>query len=120
MSVLLVCGGRDYGDRGRVEAVLRAIDPSVVVHGDARGADGLCGAVAERMGIPVVKVPALWAAHGRGAGPRRNVFMLQVAIALAAHHEEPLRFFPFPGGRGTAHMVQTCERAGVLPAEVAL
>ena len=115
---ILVCGGRDYDDQHFVFASLDRLHASkgvsIVIHGDAPGADTLAGQWAEAHGIHFAAVPALWNKLGRKAGPLRNEAMLQLA---------PDAVVAFPGGRGTAHMVGLAKEAGIKvwePAEVKL
>ena len=105
---VIVCGGRDYNDR---EAVFAALDKahakrpfSMVIHGGARGADTLAGQWAESRGIFSARVDALWDAHGKAAGPRRNRAMLTLL---------PEGLVAFLGGRGTADMVAAARATGV-------
>jgi hypothetical protein len=79
--------------------------PTVVIHGDARGADRLAGEIANAAGIPVESYPADWVKHGRAAGPIRNQLMLDVA--------KPDVVLAMPGGNGTADMVRRAKAAGV-------
>lgn len=110
---LLVCGGRHYGDTVRIASVLEKIigNESVLIHGDAQGADYLSGAWAESQGINVAVVRALWTKHGKSAGRTRisAMLMLQPDLCVA-----------FPGGAGTANMVRQCRAAGVPVIEVPL
>ena len=104
---VLVCGGRDYRDHGRVKQVLDALDPrpSCVLHGNAQGAD-FCGALwARRSGVLDFPFPAEWHLYGPGAGYVRNKRMLI--------HARPDLVIAFPGGRGTANMIDIARRAGV-------
>lgn len=101
----LVCGGRTYGDRARVWAVLDTLRPSCVIHGDARGADRLADEWAKTCGIPAYVFPADWERHGRMAGPIRNARMLRDG--------KPTVVIAFPGGRGTANMISQARLAGV-------
>ena len=124
--VVLVCGGRKYDNARRVFDTLDAVGPSVVIQGGASGADALARQWAARRGVWCVEVPALWKAHGSGAGPRRNAFMLSVAEGVAGASaivgripRELLRVVAFPGGRGTADMVRRARAAGVEVMEVA-
>lgn len=113
---IIVCGGRDYRDQGRVQDVLaeyRERHPTIV-HGAARGADLLANYAAGLLGYPVEAHPADWDRYGRGAGRVRNLQMLDLGADLV---------IAFPGGRGTAHMVEIATAAGVPvrqvpPAEV--
>jgi hypothetical protein len=109
---VIVCGGRDYSDKA---AIYRALDglesDAVIVHGGARGADRLAGEVAALQGRWQESFPANWAEHGKSAGPRRNIAMLEAGADLV---------IAFPGGKGTAHMVKIARQAGVPVVEVVL
>ncbi len=111
--IVLACGGRDFDDAEVVDKALSALGPFCVVQGRAKGADSLAGRWAIRNGVWCVDVPALWDEHGRGAGPRRNEQMLQIALALSRHYEVPLIGVAFKGGRGTADMVRRLTAEGV-------
>lgn len=106
---ILVCGGRDFAHRIACFAALerlhrqRGID--LLIHGDATGADELAGEWAEAEGIPVRRFPADWKALGKKAGPFRNAQMLVEG--------QPDGVVAFPGGSGTANMVNLARRAGV-------
>lgn len=106
---LLVCGGRDYADRGHAFATLdrvhRKRPVGLVIHGGARGADTLAGEWAEARGIEVWRFPAMWAQDGKGAGPIRNARMLEVG--------RPQGVVAFAGGAGTGDMIRRAEAAGV-------
>lgn len=107
---LLVCGGRDFSDRGRVYRALDAVNAAgrgvdVIVHGDARGADALARDWAGERKVAQAVFPADWSSHGRAAGPIRNQVMIDVG--------RPDAVLAFPGGRGTADMVARCRRHGV-------
>lgn len=103
MGIVLVCGGRDFRDNLLVHNVLNLTGATQVVQGGATGADELARGWAELQGIPCVTVPANWREEGRAAGPRRNQVMIeryQISLVVA-----------FPGGRGTADMVQRARKA---------
>lgn len=105
---VLVCGGRNYRDRQRVFAELLSlhlrIPITLVIHGGASGADGLAHSWAERFGVQSKVFQAAWDKHGKAAGPIRNSQMLL---------ENPDLVLAFPGGRGTADMVNKAKNAGV-------
>lgn len=107
--IAIVCGGRDYRDQERVFAVLDQMKPTFVIHGGARGADALAENWAISRGVPYARVPAQWERYGRGAGQKRNGWMLQL---------KPDRVIAFPGGRGTAGMVEQADKAGFLVIKV--
>ena len=100
---VLVCGGRDYRDGGRVREELNKIDGELergihlVIQGGALGADRAAENWALDHEVPTVRVNAQWSKYGRKAGPLRNRRMLiewDADLVLA-----------FPGGRGTQNMV---------------
>lgn len=106
---VLVCGGRDYGDRSHVAAALGKLHArdgiDLVIHGGARGADSLAGEWAAAEKIPVCVFPANWTHVGKGAGPIRNAAMLRFG--------QPDALVAFPGGTGTADMVTRAKAAGL-------
>lgn len=102
---VLVCGGRNYADAGRVDGILAVLQPSRIIHGGATGADTLAGQWADRNRVPVWVFHADWEAHGKSAGPIRNARMLT--------ESQPDVVVAFPGGRGTQNMISLAVRAGV-------
>ena len=74
---LLICGDRNYSDKEAIRQVIEKFKPSVIIEGEAKGADSLAREVGEELGIEVEKYPADWAAYGRAAGPIRNSKMLK-------------------------------------------
>lgn len=106
---VLVCGGRDYADRGRLFSVLdqanKKLGVETIIEGGASGADRLARLWAQSAGIPVETFFADWETCGKAAGPIRNGKMLAEG--------KPGIVVAFPGGRGTTNMVQLAEMAGV-------
>lgn len=106
---LLICGGRDFDD---VEFIITQLGRlhqnrqiTELIHGAAKGADTICSLWAKEMDIPVRPFPADWKTHPRAAGPIRNQQMLTEG--------KPDALFAFPGGKGTADMVNRSKK--VLP-----
>jgi hypothetical protein len=97
---VLVCGGRDYNDAEWINEQLDKFHETyritLLIHGDARGADRLAGAWADSKQIPVLKFPADWKTYGKAAGAIRNMEMHDMS--------KPDAVIAFPGGRGTQHM----------------
>lgn len=107
---VLVCGGRDYNDKGFIYMTLNIIDKELgpiemILEGGAGGADRLAYRWACETITPVRTYGADWEKHGKGAGPIRNNRMLREG--------KPDIVVAFPGGKGTAHMVSIAKRAGV-------
>ncbi len=112
MRLVGVCGGRDFADVAAAHKALRKHTQGgdVIVHGDAWGADKLAEGWAEYHGHSVIRVPALWKRHGRGAGPMRNAVIASLPLAM---------LIAFPGGVGTADMVARARKAGIEVVEIA-
>lgn len=111
---VLVCGGRDYKDWDQMYSVMDGIDGdnkiTWLIHGEARGADRMAGAWAVSKGIHISSFPANWAKYGKRAGYVRNKQMLD--------ERHPDLVVAFPGGRGTAMMVQLAREQGVPVIEI--
>ena len=110
---VLFCGGREWNDPIPVRSILAALENKGVtlIHGAARGADRLAGALAKEYRIPVEEFPADWRGHGKAAGPIRNKLMLE---------QKPLFVYAFKDGfdftyqrGGTENMVRIAKEAGV-------
>lgn len=108
--IVQITGGRDYDDEDMVFETLTAFhvtsNVALVRHGGARGADFLAGKWARLHCVPEEKHMADWSRFGKRAGILRNEAMLKA--------QPPASFLlTFPGGRGTAHMVDICRKAGL-------
>ena len=114
----LVCGGRDYSNFQHLKTTLDKIQQATPITTLIRGADSLAGRWAKETGVPVQEFPANWNAHDqkcgnrcrsgrycRRAGFQRNEQMLEKS--------QPDTVIAFPGGRGTAGMVELANSAGV-------
>lgn len=104
---VLVCGSRDYQNAAHVWRVLDDLSPqpTVIIHGDYRGADTLAKRWAIARFIPDLPFPADWIAYGRGAGPRRNQRMIDEG--------KPDLVVAFPGAAGTRDLVFRAREAGI-------
>ena len=111
---VLVCGGRQFADRARLEATLDRLHAvhgfSLLIEGDAIGADRMAGDWAESRGVAHRVFRADWDGLGGKAGPIRNQQMLEEG--------RPDLVVAFPGRRGTAHMTRIAREAGVEVVEV--
>ncbi len=110
---VIVCGGRNFRDYGRMCRVLDALDLlhgiDVVIQGNARGADTLANRWGVERGKTVLGYPAQWEREDgtidRGAGIKRNQQMIDQGRADAC--------VAFPGGRGTEDMIRRARAAGL-------
>ena len=113
---VLVCGGRRYDNALLVFRELDALydrPPRVafLINGQAPGADRFASSWARSRGVPLAEFPAFWNLFGAGAGPIRNEWMLKFGA--------PDLVLAFPGGRGTANMVEQARAAGVEVRQIA-
>lgn len=110
---VLVCGDRNWTDQAAIYKRLALLDMSTtIIHGAARGADRIAGDAAERLGLPVIAVPAEWELHGKSAGPIRNRKMLDMEPELViAFHSDLSK------SRGTADTVREARKRGI-PVEI--
>ena len=106
---VLVCGGRDFDDEALLTKILDELNElhhfTALIEGDARGADQLAGKWAEARGIEHLVFPANWKKYRAAAGPIRNKQMLDEGM--------PDLVIAFPGGKGTANMIQQALDKGV-------
>lgn len=113
MKRICVCGGRDYDDIARVykalDNALTTFGDVEIMHGGAKGADGIAHSWAVSSGIPVHVFKADWDKNKRAAGPIRNREMIKSGFDL---------LIAFPGGKGTADMMAATRKAGIPVYEV--
>jgi YspA, cpYpsA-related SLOG family len=115
--VVVVCGSRCWTDRATIHRRLAQLPAdSVVIQGEAAGADTVARDEAARIGLRVVPVPADWRRYGKRAGPIRNRRMLDMMLEMTttptqrlviAFHDNLQR------STGTAHLVGLARRVGV-------
>lgn len=112
---LAVVGSRSLAPQEAVvDAVLDRLDGfgtpgdpvTMIVTGDADGADRAAAAVARRVGAGLRVYPADWGRHGRAAGPIRNSQIVAAADACLALVDKPLA-----ESRGTRDTVTKMRRA---------
>ena len=104
---VLVCGSRDFEDRGRMFEALDGLHYTFgidsLIEGCAKGADRLAEEWAAKHRVPNLHNPADWGQHGRGAGYIRNRQMVN------RHHPELVLAFyrdRTNPSRGTTDMVE--------------
>lgn len=107
---ILVCGGRDFKDEYLVWQTLEQYyweyRPEIfIIEGGAKGVDTFAHNFAESHGLERRTFNADWKRFGKAAGYRRNKQMLEEG--------KPDLVIAFPGGKGTAMMINLAEAAGV-------
>jgi predicted Rossmann-fold nucleotide-binding protein len=111
MFRVIIAGSRDFSDLAllteKCDKVLSVVKDTgiVIISGCARGADTLGAKYAESKGYPVMEYPANWKEDGKSAGYKRNVLMSKNADALIA--------FPKGASKGTKHMIDIAQSAGM-------
>lgn len=115
-QAVLVTGGREYRGSATIRGVLYGYPiGTLVIHGNAPGADSIAGAVAIARGMPYAEVP-YFKGLGKAGGPARNRVMLDILLGLRsqgyeicveAFHEDLTK------SKGTKDMIKQAEKAGV-------
>lgn len=82
-------------------------------HGGAAGADKGAAWVFQRLGLPGMEFAADWIEHGRPAGPIRNRQMAAGRHPAWGDLGVPSLLVAFPGGAGTADMMDVARKAGI-------
>lgn len=102
-------GSREWCDEALVAKVLAKYPKgTILVHGDAHGADRIAAKVGRKLGFDVRPYPANWDAYGNAAGRLRNQEMLD----KEGPFDEALAFHDDPNlGKGTFDMVIRLKRA---------
>ncbi len=111
---VLVCGGRDYQDWRAVADTLRSLHErspiSLIIHGCDPGAASLAVRWAVGAGVPTSGFDADFRSHGPGAERMRNERMIM--------ESKPDLVLAFPGGQGTADLIERATAAGVRVEQV--
>lgn len=111
---VLICGGSEPTPEV-CDAVWNWVmenckEGDVVIHGAANGVDEQAMIASQTLpGVKHRPFQARWNEFGRSAGAIRNIQMLVEG--------KPDKVVAFPGGKGTAHMVESARKHGV-PVEI--
>ncbi len=111
---VLVCGDRWWNDREMIRRWMHdknKEDPiTMLIEGEAKGADKIAREIAEEMGIPVAPYPAKWDLYKKAAGAIRNTQMLQEGQPhlVGAFHDEL-----WDKSRGTKDMIEKAAKARI-------
>lgn len=121
--IVCVTGGRDYhfgeGDFRVLDLTDERHGIELLMHGGANGADHSAAFWATMLrGIPEEVMPVLeyeWTCYGRRAGPMRN---RKMAAKLAEYKSQGKKavLIAYPGGSGTANMVEEARKRGITVA----
>jgi len=106
---ILCCGSRDWKNKGRIQDILEKYPKdTIIIQGEASGADKLCKEVAKSLGMVVIPVPADWDKYGKAAGPIRNKLMLDMKpeIVIAFHNN-------IQSSKGTKNCLMQARQQGI-------
>jgi len=122
--IIIGAGGRDYSDWLQVSKAMNHVSGRMrlveVIEGGAPGADRMCGHWADlHMGaVEHRTVPADWDGYRkRGetwkAGHDRNRKMAEMLVERREQTGARMGLLVFPGGSGTANMIETASSLGI-------
>jgi hypothetical protein len=107
---ILCCGDRNWHSLVSIEKVLEGYPrDTVIIHGNANGADRMSAEIANKFGYTIESYPARWDIYGRAAGPIRNQEMLDKGkpeFVIAFHKD-------LENSKGTKDMVKRASKAGI-------
>lgn len=107
---ILCCGDKNWDDITKIEDILRDYpNTTIIIHGNAKGADTLVATIAFLRKISVESFPANWSQYGRAAGPIRNQLMLDEGkpdLVIAFHTN-------LDTSKGTKDMIKRATKAGI-------
>lgn len=108
MTRVLISGSRNWTDENTVRKVIYSFPPeSVLIVGDARGADEIARNVAqERSDIIILEYKADWNKHGKRAGPIKNIEMF-------SQDPDEVYTFQIDNSKGTAHAIKLAEERNI-------
>lgn len=100
---VLICGDRNWTQFEPIEREIEKLPKgSVVIQGEAKGADTIAKIVAKKYKLDVISFPANWRKYGKSAGPIRNTQMI--------NEGDPQEVWAFhadiKSSKGTADMVK--------------
>jgi len=106
---ILICGDRNWNDVDFIFKQLKTMpSDTIVIEGEARGADKQSAIAAELCGMKIERYPAKWSEYGRAAGPIRNKEMLNAKPNIVwAFHDD------LENSKGTANMMAQATTAGI-------
>ncbi len=103
---VLVTGGRGYTNKEQVRETLDGLENiTLLIEGGCTGADNTSRIWALNKGVPTATYYPAWEKFGRAAGPIRNEWMIKFG--------QPDLAVVFPGGKGTASMLELIKKAGI-------
>ncbi|MFA5602062.1 MAG: hypothetical protein WDA06_15805, partial [Phenylobacterium sp.] len=110
--IILICGDRNWDNYPYIKHFVSTLpEGSILVEGEARGADLMSAKAFEEIGWSdrIKRYPADWETYKKAAGPIRNSQMLKEGKPdiVVAFHED------IDSSKGTKHMVTIAQKAEV-------
>lgn len=107
---ILICGSRNYTNWAKILNYVKSLPKdTVIIEGEAKGADTLARLAAEECGLKVERYPANWNEYGKAAGQIRNRQMLNEGKPdLVVAFSDDL-----DNSKGTKNMVSIAKSAGI-------
>lgn len=106
---VLVCGSRNWTDKVAIrQRLLQLPFDTIIIEGGARGADLMAREIALDICLEVVEFPAAWKKHGKSAGIKRNIKMLETKPHLVIAFSDDLVV-----SKGTSHTVREARKRGI-------
>jgi len=106
---VIICGGRNWDDDKPIRReLLNLPSDTLVIQGEAYGADTIAKNIALEIGLEVVGWPAAWHKYGKSAGMKRNLRMLDMKpdLVLAFHRD-------IKNSKGTKNMVNIAKKENI-------
>lgn len=113
---VLVTGSRNFNNFELMKQKIKESGATIVVHGDARGADSQAKLAARQLGIEQRAYPAQWSKFGKTAGPIRNQQMIDEEHRLEEPIDKALAF-PAKDSIGTYDMIRRLQKHKI-PTEI--
>lgn len=109
MKVVLVAGGRDYPNQGRVFDILNEENPHLVMHRCEKGADTWASRwVVEHKRLELW-CSSDWGGFGKAADSRRERMLLALLSTFSVAGDD-VRVVAFPDGSDAANLVHEARR----------
>ena len=106
-KVVIVTGSRNWKDKDTVWKALDKENPTLVVHGGAKGADAIADEWASKNDVECRVYKAKWNTYGLAAGPIRNEFM------VTEYPDAEVLAFPTPDSKGAVHCMNFAMSRGL-------
>ncbi len=108
---ILICGDRNWNNSELIRNFLLTLSKdTIIIEGEANGADKIAREEAEKIGMKVERYPAEWEKYGRAAGPIRNTEMRVKGKPdkVVAFHNDIFK------SKGTKNMIEQAKKFGIL------